>query len=110
MDSNDVRGRAGHFARWARFGNNRQRDTVMDRATVQDDETVDSLTDPAAEQPAGVGVAAAEVEDRATDASAAGDESAESLQLRAERDGLRDRLSRLQAEFDNARKRESKER
>ena len=31
-------------------------------------------------------------------------------QMKAERDGLHDRLARLQAEFDNARKREAKER
>lgn len=37
-------------------------------------------------------------------------ESAELVQLRGERDQLVDRLARLQAEFDNARKREAKER
>ena len=37
-------------------------------------------------------------------------ETGEAEQLRAERDQLRDRLARLQAEFDNARKREAKER
>ena len=36
--------------------------------------------------------------------------NAELEQLREERDGLRDRLARLQAEFDNARKRAEKER
>jgi molecular chaperone GrpE len=39
-----------------------------------------------------------------------GSESAEIEQLRGERDQLTDRLARLQAEFDNARKREVKER
>jgi molecular chaperone GrpE len=39
-----------------------------------------------------------------------GSESAEIEQLRGERDQLTDRLARLQAEFDNARKREIKER
>jgi molecular chaperone GrpE len=45
--------------------------------------------------------------------SAAGAEAAESAeltQLRGERDHLIDRLARLQAEFDNARKREARER
>jgi molecular chaperone GrpE len=37
-------------------------------------------------------------------------ESAELTALRDERDALKDRLARLQAEFDNARKRETKER
>ena len=37
-------------------------------------------------------------------------EAGEAEQLRAERDQLKDRLARLQAEFDNARKREAKER
>lgn len=36
--------------------------------------------------------------------------AAELEQLRAERDSLKDRLARLQAEFDNTRKREAKER
>lgn len=39
-----------------------------------------------------------------------GDAQAEFDQLRGERDQLKDRLARLQAEFDNARKREIKER
>lgn len=40
----------------------------------------------------------------------AGDAMAELEQARGERDQLKDRLARLQAEFDNARKREAKER
>jgi molecular chaperone GrpE len=43
-------------------------------------------------------------------AEEAGAEQAELTQLKAERDQLLDRLARLQAEFDNARKREAKER
>ena len=42
--------------------------------------------------------------------AARGPDAAEIEQLRGERDALRDRLARLQAEFDNARKRESRER
>lgn len=41
--------------------------------------------------------------------AAANDLSVELEQLRGERDQLKDRLARLQAEFDNARKREAKE-
>lgn len=37
-------------------------------------------------------------------------ENAELVQAKADRDGLQDRLARLQAEFDNARKREEKSR
>jgi molecular chaperone GrpE len=40
----------------------------------------------------------------------AGEQSQEIAALRDERDALKDRLARLQAEFDNARKREAKER
>jgi len=50
-----------------------------------------------------------ELEATATE-SAAGELHAELEQLRAERDSLKDRLARLQAEFDNSRKREAKER
>jgi molecular chaperone GrpE len=39
-----------------------------------------------------------------------GEASVETEQLRGERDALKDRLARLQAEFDNARKRDVKER
>jgi molecular chaperone GrpE len=42
--------------------------------------------------------------------TASGDAQAELDQARGERDQLKDRLARLQAEFDNARKREAKER
>ena len=45
-----------------------------------------------------------------TEAGAQGVEAEELEQLRGERDQLKDRLARLQAEFDNARKRDIKER
>ena len=45
-----------------------------------------------------------------TEAAEADAQQAELEQLRGERDQLKDRLARLQAEFDNARKREIKER
>jgi len=45
-----------------------------------------------------------------TEAAGADAQQAELEQLRGERDQLKDRLARLQAEFDNARKREIKER
>lgn len=52
-----------------------------------------------------------EARESAAASAATGDSATvEMEQLRGERDQLRDRLARLQAEFDNARKREAKER
>lgn len=48
--------------------------------------------------------------DPAAQTQQADEQSAELTTLRDERDALKDRLARLQAEFDNARKRETKER
>ena len=53
---------------------------------------------------------APEQADPAAPAQQAADQLAELTALRDERDALKDRLARLQAEFDNARKRETKER
>ena len=66
---------------------------------------VDEMKDvPAAEAGVAEDVAAAVAEPAATA------EQAELEQVRGERDQLKERLVRLQAEFDNARKREAKER
>lgn len=85
-------------ARWAGIGNNREME--------QDD-----MSDPQVEE------LNAEVleQDQATRAvTEAGEEAggleAEVLQLRSERDQMKDRLARLQAEFDNFRKRQVQER
>lgn len=51
-----------------------------------------------------------QVESAAEQGQQANDSAAELTTLREERDALKDRLARLQAEFDNARKREVKER
>lgn len=53
---------------------------------------------------------AAKAQEAAAEQGVAAGHSVELEQLRGERDQLRDRLVRLQAEFDNARKREAKER
>jgi len=90
-------------ARWAGFGNNRESDekgnegmrserTMQDKAVNANAEAAEmDAAQETAEEPAASG--AAELE-----------------QLKGERDQLMDRLARLQAEFDNARKREVKER
>jgi molecular chaperone GrpE len=76
------------------MGNNKDGANMSTQDTMQD-ETIDATqTEPE------TGTEAAE-----TDA-----QQAELEQLRGERDQLKDRLARLQAEFDNARKREIKER
>ncbi|HEY2340871.1 MAG TPA: nucleotide exchange factor GrpE, partial [Steroidobacteraceae bacterium] len=51
-----------------------------------------------------------QVESSAEQGQQANEQAAELAALRDERDALKDRLARLQAEFDNARKREVKER
>ena len=84
----------------------------MANTAIQDEQGMEMPQEPQAEQPAGAGVAASVAEEQHTADvdGTSGRENAELEQMRQERDGLRDRLARLQAEFDNARKRESKER
>ncbi len=95
-------------ARWARMGNNRKsaKAELTDRAETEErgeDETMaqgeglEGLVEPEM------------VSGPAPEAGAEG-ASAELETARAERDGYRERLARLQAEFDNARKREAKDR
>jgi len=95
-------------ARWARMGNNRSASEAMrSEAEMQDEMTEQRGGMVDLEEPEMV-TAATEREDPAvTNPDAA---SLELEQVRGERDQLRDRLARLQAEFDNARKREVKER
>ncbi len=97
-------------ARWARMGNNRKsaKSELTDRAETEEtgeDETMahgeglEDLVDPEI------------VSGHASEAGAEGaGGSAELETVRAERDVYRDRLARLQADFDNARKREAKDR
>lgn len=103
-DTADDRG-FSRFARWARMGNNKKEDTAAGGDNEMQDES--TRQDGATEvlEPEMVGDAG-----RPSEAAAqAGVSPAEVDQLRGERDQLRDRLARLQAEFDNARKREAKE-
>jgi molecular chaperone GrpE len=87
------------FARWARMGNNRRGATMRSSNEMQDEMT-------------GQGVVESEVA-VGSDVEPINEVSpaqAELEQMKGERDQLLDRLARLQAEFDNARKREVKER
>src|SRR6185437_15292326 len=87
------------LARWARIGNNRRgsdmrrHDHMQDEMTVEAVQEGDAVSGATAEPINETSVAQAELE-----------------QVRGERDQLLDRLARLQAEFENARKREAKER
>jgi molecular chaperone GrpE len=81
--------------RWARKGHNGEE--KMDTETMQNDAATGAQVDVEA----GTEHASPTVEDAA---------QVEIEQLRADNDQLKDRLARLQAEFDNARKREVKER
>ena len=102
--------------RWAGIGNNGN-DALDGKG---EDQMVDELKDAAEQEPVPAGVERMEagMESGHTGASAEMEaEPAELAQLRLERDqsrtdaqNLTDRLARLQAEFDNARKREAKER
>src|SRR5579875_1657431 len=91
------------FARWRR-SNGKEDETMT--------ETEQALQEPA-EAAATDGAAQSEIEAGTEGANAEAQRTADPVeleQLRGERDALKDRLARLQAEFDNARKREAKER
>jgi molecular chaperone GrpE len=87
------------FARWARMGNNRRGNTMRSSKEMQDEMNGQGVVDP--EVSVGSDV------EPINEMSPA---QAELEQVKGERDQLLDRLARLQAEFDNARKREAKER
>src|SRR3984885_4691947 len=91
------------FARWAGMVDNRRGNTMRSRRTMQDEMTERAILDP--ETVVGQGI------DPSTEISAESSPLHTELeQVKGERDQLLDRLARLQAEFDNARKREAKER
>jgi molecular chaperone GrpE len=86
------------LAQWARMGNNRRGNDMRRHDHMQDEMTVDAVPEGdvvpgSAAEPVEISSASAELE-----------------QVKGERDQLVDRLARLQAEFENARKREAKER
>ncbi len=96
-------------ARWARMGNNRRTDEAMtSEETMQDGTAVGRGAVEDGLEPEMAGAVAEELAASGATADAPGHVDLE--QVKGERDQLRDRLARLQAEFDNARKRETKER
>jgi molecular chaperone GrpE len=87
------------FARWARMGNNRRGNPMRSSKAMQDEMNGQGVVDPE--------VAVGSEVEPTNEMNPA---QAELEQVKGERDQLLDRLARLQAEFDNARKREVKER
>ena len=104
--TDEKQGFADRFARWARMGNNGK--DVRDLEDREMDEQGTATAEAAHDGQA------VEIESGTDGTSGELDTSSavqmELEQARGERDALRDRLARLQAEFDNARKRELKER
>ncbi len=96
----EKQGFADRFARWARMGNNGEDAGSMEEPEMDTRGTVAAEGQDAAEPMEFEG----EQPEAASHASAA-----ELEQARGERDMMKERLGRLQAEFDNARKREAKE-
>ena len=97
-------GLADRFARWARMGNNEKETRSMEDHDMEAQGTVvEEHTGAQADVEAGTEAAASGSIEQAQ-------AHAEVEQARGERDMLKERLARLQAEFDNARKREFKER
>jgi molecular chaperone GrpE len=90
------------LARWAGMGNNRKGGNDVTRDRKDQKMAAEVVAKDLGEQEGTPGMTAEPVEANAA--------PAELDQLKGERDQLLDRLARLQAEFDNARKREIKER
>ena len=108
--TDEKQGLADRFARWARMGNNGKDARSMEDREMDGNGAVDieeqnegQGSEPMADFEAGTEGAATEVMENSG-------AHAELEQARGERDQLKERLARLQAEFDNARKREFKER
>ena len=104
------------LARWARMGNNREgsNDAPVGSKDADDTRSEEQMLDDKAGRDGQVPEMITGDEfpqDRGLDAAPdAGAGQAELEQMKLERDQLLDRLARLQAEFDNARKREIRER
>jgi molecular chaperone GrpE len=93
-------------ARWAGMGNNRESsETGSSEQMVEDAAMQDELRQTAED-----GQGSVDTADNGGASDAVSALRAELEQTQGERDQYRDRLARLQAEFDNARKREVKER
>lgn len=94
---NNIRNRAARWGRPGVFGKDRQ---MTETEEMKVEEAQEGQSAPAPES----------AEDANAEGQQPDSQSAEINALREERDALKDRLARLQAEFDNARKREVKER
>ncbi len=107
--TDDKQGLADRFARWARMGNNGKESKDLEGREMDAEGTV--TTEEATEGQAGQVVDFESGTEGATgDIHDSSQTQMELEQARGERDALKERLARLQAEFDNARKRELKER
>jgi molecular chaperone GrpE len=94
-------------ARWAGISNNRE----MEQEMESNDQMVEELNGEVLDPESNTGSrGVTEAGQDGSDARADSGSHAEVTQLKGERDMLMDRLARLQAEFDNFRKREAKER
>ena len=108
--TDEKQGFAERFARWARMGNN-EREMTGTEAAEMSEHGVATATEEPLEGGSGAHVdLEAGTEGASNEINENQQLAAELEQARGERDQARDRLARLQAEFDNARKREAKER
>ena len=95
-------------ARWAGISNNREE---MEQEMESNEPMVEELNGEVLDPESNTGSrGVTEAGQEGSDAQVDGGSHAELAQLKGERDMLMDRLARLQAEFDNFRKREAKER
>lgn len=108
--TDEKNGLADRFARAWRMGNNRRDAKTMENQEMNGNGT--TMTDEQTESQQGGQIQDLEAGNEGASAEVMENSQlqAEVEQARGERDQLRDRLARLQAEFDNARKREFKER
>ncbi len=108
--TDDKQGLAGRFARWAGIGNN-ERDISGTETAEMEENGVTSATEDSMDGGSSTQVdLEAGTEGASTEVNELQQLTAELGQARGERDLVKDRLARLQAEFDNARKRDAKER
>lgn len=105
----DKQGFAGRFARWARMGNNETEAAGMEGEEMKEQGAAVATEDLMDGTGSRVDLEAG-TEGASNEVNEVQQLAAELEQARGERDMMKDRLARLQAEFDNARKREAKER
>ena len=108
--TDEKQGLADRFARWARMGNNGKDAKLMEDRDMDGNGAVETEDQMDAHTEAQMVDLEAGTEGAATEVMEHAGSTAELEQARGERDQLKERLARLQAEFDNARKREIKER